>query len=206
MTPTSCSAPLQGDVVLATRGDPATLAARQQGVVYEATNDVMTCVHGNLLGRVTGAWVDLRAKKQQGRLGFPRRPRVRGVLGCRLGGWLLDAGRHAGKAIDIARPRARAGMGGHAGRAERAGTGLARRGARVNVDGMHHQHGLVIEREGAPVKGEVSRSDDAGATWRVIRPPSGRSVRDPALDVTSIVDAPDGGFVASTTYGLVRLL
>jgi photosystem II stability/assembly factor-like uncharacterized protein len=49
----------------------------------------------------------------------------------------------------------------------------------------------------------VSRSDDLGAAWRVVSPDQ-ETLGDSNFDVLSIVDAPDGGFIAATTYGLVK--
>jgi hypothetical protein len=49
----------------------------------------------------------------------------------------------------------------------------------------------------------VSRSDDLGAAWRVVSPDQ-ETLGDSNFNVLSIVDAPDGGFIAAATYGLVK--
>lgn len=43
--------------------------------------------------------------------------------------------------------------------------------------------------------GRLSRSDDSGATWSDVQPD---------LEVTAVVDDPEGGFLAATQYGLVH--
>ncbi len=47
----------------------------------------------------------------------------------------------------------------------------------------------------------VFRSDDSGATWRLASP---EGALDEGFNINSIVDAPGGGFVASTIHGLVH--
>jgi hypothetical protein len=47
------------------------------------------------------------------------------------------------------------------------------------------------------------RSDDGGASWTWASP-RGDALGVPPLDISAVVDAPDGSFLAQTTYGLVH--
>jgi photosystem II stability/assembly factor-like uncharacterized protein len=49
----------------------------------------------------------------------------------------------------------------------------------------------------------VFRSDDSGATWRLISPPA-ETTDNPGFRISAIADAPGGGFIAATVYGLVK--
>lgn len=59
-------------------------------------------------------------------------------------------------------------------------------------------HGLSFATPFVPKT--LARSDDGGVTWQAV--PLATTPVD--MDVTSVADAPDGGFMATTRYGLVR--
>jgi photosystem II stability/assembly factor-like uncharacterized protein len=61
---------------------------------------------------------------------------------------------------------------------------------------------LIAPLENGSTQG-IMRSDDGGASWTWASP-RGDALGVPPLDISAVVDAPDGSFLAQTTYGLVH--
>ena len=62
---------------------------------------------------------------------------------------------------------------------------------------------LIAPVENGQTQAGIMRSDDGGASWTWASP-RGSAFGVPALDISAVVDAPDGGFLAETAYGLVH--
>ena len=63
---------------------------------------------------------------------------------------------------------------------------------------------LLARRESAGYSYSILlRSDDAGASWTDVSPPA-ETANDPGFSILAIADSPRGGFIATTTYGLVQ--
>jgi photosystem II stability/assembly factor-like uncharacterized protein len=61
---------------------------------------------------------------------------------------------------------------------------------------------LIAPLENGSTQG-IMRSDDGGASWTWASP-RGDALGVPPLDISAVVDAPDGSFLAQTTDGLVH--